>query len=678
MNNISIITPSFNHGKFIERTIKSVLNQSLTPDNLEHIVFDGLSSDKTITILKKYNHLNWTSEADNGQSHAINKGFKVARYDIIGWLNSDDVYDKDAFKHVFAFFKNNPKANIIYGLADHINTKDKFINEYPVKLFTEETLFDSCHICQPAVFFRKKILEEYGFLDESLHFCMDYEFWLRIAQKEKFYLINHKLAYSRLYKSNKTLNNRLAVTNEISLMIQNVSNHVPLTWFRASVHISFESFINFIKKDFILKYLYFCIKKNNLIFIFFVRFFQLYYFLKLIKVKTIIKNKRFFYNLFRNLFFHILFHFRIKYRKENKKNDSLISFDCSQVNSKQTGTGNYAKHLLDNLNKKFGSKSIKKLNTFGYYADNKNKHAGTDYLWNQWFRNDLDELLNSNFLQSNNFWVPLTLQKTKFIYTFYDASFLIDNNFSSHENFSICLTGIFHASLRADYIVTISNFSKSEFLKFFPHYPENKILVVYPSSPLFNSSLLPKKPNLNISKGMYFLSVGTFEPRKNHDFILKIFSKYVKKYPHFKIKLVLVGGNGWLIDIKSLIAKYDLDDYVILAGYVSNSELKWLYMNATVNMYPSLYEGFGIPIIEGFKLNVPTICSRAPVFNEITDLDSDMSIDIKNEEKWIQTLYKLTSNNDFKEKILSNQSRLFQIYEKNLDIQLKQYFQIFL
>lgn len=671
MNKISIITPSFNQGRFIERTIKSVLNQSLKPDHLEHIIFDGGSSDKTISILKKYSHLNWTSEPDSGQSHAINKGFKIAKNDIIGWLNSDDIYDKDAFKHVFDFFKNNPKANIVYGLADHINTKDKFINEYPVKPFTKEKLFEQCFICQPAVFFRKKIIKKYGLLDESLNFCMDYEYWLRIVQKEKFYLLNHKLAYSRLYKSNKTLKNRSAVSNEICIMIQRFSNYFPGTWFSSSVHISYIDLMEMAKNNFILKHFYFLLKKNKYIYLITIRVIQLYIFLKLIKLNTIIKNRYLLYRITKNVIKSFIF-----FKKTRKSKHFKISFDCSQINSLKTGTGNYANHLLENLYKKLAPKSINCLDTFGYYIYNK-ENLGTDYIWNKWFRDDLDKTLNSDFVQSNNFWVPLTLNKTKLIYTFYDDSFLANHNFSTKENFSICSTGIFHASLSADYIITISNFSKSVFLKLFPYFPKNKIVVVYPSSPLFNSSLLPKKPNLNIKNEMYFLTVGTVEPRKNHEFILKIFHRFLKRYPHLKIKLVIAGAEGWLIDLKSIITKYALEDNVIHAGYTSSSELKWLYKNAAVNIYPSLYEGFGIPVIEGYKFNVPTMCSKISVFQEITGPDNDLSIDLAHEEKWIETLYKLTVNNDFKDNILRNQTRLFQIYKKNLDIQLNEYYNIF-
>ena len=101
---ISIITPSFNQGKFIEQTILSVLNQHYP--NFEHIIIDGGSTDGSIEILKKYPHLIWKSEKDRGQSEALNKGFEVAKGEIIGWLNSDDVYLDDTLFKVTGYLKD--------------------------------------------------------------------------------------------------------------------------------------------------------------------------------------------------------------------------------------------------------------------------------------------------------------------------------------------------------------------------------------------------------------------------------------------------------------------------------------------------------------------------------------------------------------------------------------------
>ena len=152
---LSIITPSYNQGCFIEKTIKSVKEQNYK--NVEHIIFDNESLDETPTILDKYkNTINFHIESDKGHSHAINKGFKLAKGEIIAWINSDDIYHKNIFGKVMNFFKNNPSVDVVYGDANHIDVNDNQINLYDTENWDKKRLKDVCFICQPTVFFRKK------------------------------------------------------------------------------------------------------------------------------------------------------------------------------------------------------------------------------------------------------------------------------------------------------------------------------------------------------------------------------------------------------------------------------------------------------------------------------------------------------------------------------------------
>ena len=126
---ISIVTPSLNQGQFIKRTILSVLKQGC--HNIEYIVMDGGSTDNTVEILKKYeDRLIWKSEPDRGQSHAINKGFRMATGEIIGWLNSDDTYEPDALKTVIQFFSEHPEIDLIYGDCNMIDENDNIIGMF--------------------------------------------------------------------------------------------------------------------------------------------------------------------------------------------------------------------------------------------------------------------------------------------------------------------------------------------------------------------------------------------------------------------------------------------------------------------------------------------------------------------------------------------------------------------
>lgn len=230
---ISIITPSYNQGEFIERTIISVLSQSYKP--IEYLVYDGGSNDRTISILRKWeDNLSWQSEPDDGQAAAVNKGLKSCRGEIIGWINSDDTYHEDALKNIAKAFKNNPEMDVIYGRAFHINEKDGKIDEYRTAHWDKNLLLHECFICQPALFFRRRILQKSGFLDEELYFCMDYEYWIRLAQSGcRFGFLNKRIANSRLYKENKTLFNRPAVHQEIVEMLKRETGWVSVHWIKA-------------------------------------------------------------------------------------------------------------------------------------------------------------------------------------------------------------------------------------------------------------------------------------------------------------------------------------------------------------------------------------------------------------------------------------------------------------
>jgi len=207
---ISIITPSFNQGKYIQSTLDSVLSQGYP--NLEYIIMDGGSTDETLDILKRYEgRIIWTSEPDRGQSHAINKGLRLATGEIVAFLNSDDLYLPGALMSAGQFFAAHPQADWLTGKCRIIDERGVevrraitmyknfwlMVNSYSMLLVTN-------YISQPATFWKKSLIEQAGYIDENLTFTMDLEYWLRLGQKARLFVLNQYLASFRTHLESKT------------------------------------------------------------------------------------------------------------------------------------------------------------------------------------------------------------------------------------------------------------------------------------------------------------------------------------------------------------------------------------------------------------------------------------------------------------------------------------------
>jgi glycosyltransferase involved in cell wall biosynthesis len=234
---ISIVTPSYNQASFVEEALQSVKDQNYP--FLEHIVLDGASTDRTVSILQEYSqrpdwqHLRWVSKPDQGQSDALNKGFRMATGDIIGWLNSDDRYRPLSFKKVVSALEAFPDADIVYGDysdMDEVGRVSRIRREIEFSRFVL-AYHRVLYIPTTSTFFRRRIFEEGNWINTRYHYAMDYEFFLRLANAGyRFRHIPHVLADFRWHSESKSgghSRQQLTEHDEIARMYSPLLRRMP-------------------------------------------------------------------------------------------------------------------------------------------------------------------------------------------------------------------------------------------------------------------------------------------------------------------------------------------------------------------------------------------------------------------------------------------------------------------
>lgn len=211
---ITVVTPSYNQGQFLEQTLRSVVDQDYP--NIEYIIVDGGSTDNSVEIIGRYSDRidYWVSETDNGQADAIAKGFAIATGDVMCWLNSDDVFLPGALSKVASFFARHPAAEVVSGGCYYIDANGApLIEESAWGVYTlgGRATYNQFRFCgglglvwQQSTFWRRKAYEEVGGLDTKLQFILDLDLFTRLAQRGRFYVIPHFLAAFRLHDETKS------------------------------------------------------------------------------------------------------------------------------------------------------------------------------------------------------------------------------------------------------------------------------------------------------------------------------------------------------------------------------------------------------------------------------------------------------------------------------------------
>ena len=240
---ISVVIPSYNQAAYLAATLESVCAQD-HPD-IEVFVFDGGSTDGSVDILRQWTAraggapIHWVSQKDGGQADAINQGLRASTGDVLAYLNSDDVYYPGALSAVAAHFQARPDCLALYGRAHHLHPDGSVMEEYPTEPWDYDRLLDTCFLCQPAVFWRREVVERFGVFDDALMYTLDYEYWLRVGQQVPFdYLDGRHLAGSRLHEDTKTLSQRVPVHLEMARVVKKYAPRPEpvLRWIKHLAH----------------------------------------------------------------------------------------------------------------------------------------------------------------------------------------------------------------------------------------------------------------------------------------------------------------------------------------------------------------------------------------------------------------------------------------------------------
>lgn len=250
-----------------------------------------------------------------------------------------------------------------------------------------------------------------------------------------------------------------------------------------------------------------------------------------------------------------------------------------------------------------------------------------------------------DIIHSNNFWSPTQIASSRLIYTFYDMGFAIDPSWTTEVNRLGCFEGVFRSAIAADWVVAISEASRESYLTTFPHFPEDRVRVIYPCSRFANSAAAGKRPSAldHLPAGGFWLNVGTVEPRKNQRRLAEAYARYLR-LGGAQMPLVFAGGKGWLMeDFQKHLIELGIQSDVVMTGYVRDEELIWLYRNCYANLYPSLFEGFGLPVLEGMQFGAPTVTTTSSSVPEVAG-DAAILLDPKDTEGWARTMLRLAGS----------------------------------
>ena len=349
-----------------------------------------------------------------------------------------------------------------------------------------------------------------------------------------------------------------------------------------------------------------------------------------------------------------------------------IGFDISQTGSSKAGCGYFAHALIKSMLELAPEHRYTLYPSFGdFYFDallpifnpypGRDTHYGPRHLSREtarqfWTGDNVESALhNPDVIHANNFWCPTQLASSRLIYTFYDMGFAVEPAWTTEANRVGCFDGVFRSAMAADWVVAISEASKAHYLSIFPHFPEKRIRVIYPCSRFTDSAGEGERPKAfkDVPVGGFWLNVGTIEPRKNQRRLVEAYARYLA-LGGVPMPLVLAGGKGWMMeDFQNHLSHLGIEAHVVMIGYVSDEELIWLYRNCYANLYPSLFEGFGLPVLEGMQIGAPTLASNCTSISEVAG-DAAILLDPEDTEGWAQAMLRLSASSHERDHLIGS------------------------
>lgn len=590
---ISIIIPCLRPPPHFFITLEDLIRNA--PEGTEIIISDGGGLDTS--RLPQTPSLRCFSEPDSGQAEAINKGIRRSRGALVGYLNADDLLFPDALSRVLEMFSQGRGIQVIYGLGIHIDESGNWLEDYPTQPWDYATLKNRNFLCQPAVFWRRQIHDVCGYFDEDLHFALDYDFWLRLGERYPFhYLENTYLAKSRLHSEAKTIKFPKQAKWENLVVKQRYNESVDTP--------SAFEYCTLRAREIIQE------RKDS------AQFAELF----LAGMDEVESNFRLqdvrAWRIARSEMIEMAMLPRKPNPRPPRKAKMLIDFTLFQpggvhggikpalyslcrelIHTRETDLV-LAIHpkLIEEAQSTFGSTVEFAICTPQTTADDLRKDFELDVIFCP--------------LPSLSLWhsdIPLLFLSPDLLHIDYPDSLTEEDR----EYRSRLLKD---ATEKADLFLTVSKFSRDRLMAAY-NVPHRKVWVLPHALP--KGRFKKSRPSDN-SPASYFLYPANFWVHKNHRTLLVAFLNYVQHTEH-PWKLILTGhpDSGNSEEVMRLTRTLGLEHHVDYLGFLSGTDYETVWAEAGALVFPSNYEGFGLPLLEAMECGLPILASNLPSLREV-------------------------------------------------------------